>query len=387
MSARRGHGEGTIYQRGDGRWHAQLDLGWQDGRRRRRNFYGATRRDVQEQLESARMDLKRGILATGRRQTVEQFLERWLQDVAQPSVRPKTFKSYSQLTGLHLIPGLGKMPLERLTPQHVQAFLNLKSNAGLSPRTVQHLRAVLRAALNQAPRWNLVGRNVAELVDPPRSRRYEPCFLEVDEAQRFLEAIAGDSLEALYKLQLTLGTRPSEALGLTWSMVDFAARQIRIHRQLQPTADSEELVDVKTRTAAGRRSLAMPELLIEALQSHRARQKVVAQDGLVFTTSTGKPLSERNVVRSFKAKLSAAGLPQSIRFYDPRHSCASFMVAQGVHPRQIMEVMGHSQISVTMNTYSHIMAQDRRAADAIDRALTVGRSRTAEQAAKIRGLL
>jgi integrase len=360
---RRGHGEGTIYQRADGRWHAQLELGWENGRRRRRSFYGATRREVQEQLETARQDLRRGVLATGRRQRVDQFLEKWLEDVIKPSVQPKTFTSYAQLTRHHLIDGLGRFPLERLSPQNVQAFLNAKSQAGLSPRTVQYLRAILRAALNQALRWNLVGRNVAELVDPPRQVRYRPRFLDVDEARAFLAAVAGDRLEALYILQLTLGLRPGEALGLTWEDVDLDKGRLAVHHQQQGE-------DVKTDTAAGRRTLAIPELTLHALYEHREQQqakRVTTITKLVFRTDRGTPLSERNVVRDFKAKLAAAGLPKNIRLYDLRHSCASFLVAQGVHPRQIMELLGHSSIRVTMDTYSHIMAQDRRAAEAIDR--------------------
>jgi integrase len=364
---RRGHGEGTIYQRvkSDGRWVARLELGWSGGRRVRKHLYGDTRREVVEQLEAARQDLHRGIVLTGRRQTVGDFLERWLEDVVKPSVAAKTFKSYSQLTHQHLIPSLGKIPLERLSPQNVQACLNAKSRAGLSPRTVQYLRAVLRAALNQALRWSLVGRNVAELVDPPRQVRYRPRFLDVDEARAFLTAVAGDGLEALYILQITLGLRPGEALGLTWEDVDLSKGQLKVHRQL-------ERDDVKTDTAAGRRTLNIPAFTLEALREHRQRQQaqpVATITKLVFQTGRGTPYSERNVVRHFKMKLAAAGLPKAIRFYDLRHSCASFLVAAGVHPRQIMEVLGHSSIRVTMDTYSHIMAQDRGAANAMDQVL------------------
>jgi|SRR5579864_296357 len=144
--------------------------------------------------------------------------------------------------------------------------------------------------------------------------------------------------------------------------VDLDQGRLAVHRQLQRD-------DVKTDTAAGRRLLNLPDLTLQALREHRNRQQahpVASINRLVFRTERGTPFSERNVVRDFKTRLAAAGLPPSIRFYDLRHSCASFLVAAGVHPRVIMETLGHSSIRVTMDLYSHIMAQDRRAADAMD---------------------
>ncbi len=163
---RRGHGEGNIKQRADGLWEARVSL--PGGKRK--SLYGKTRREAQEKLRAALRDLDAGVdLATGR-QTVGQFLDRWLDDVVKPGVRPKTHHSYAQLVRLHLKPALGHHQLAKLTPQHVQAMMTEKSAAGLSPRTVQYLRAVLRRALGQALKWGLVARNVATLADRPARR-------------------------------------------------------------------------------------------------------------------------------------------------------------------------------------------------------------------------
>jgi hypothetical protein len=181
----RGQGEGTIVVRADGRWAAAMNLGYtvgMDGKRRRRRkwFYGKSRKEVQEQLTKALNDQRQGLPVISERQTAAQFLDRWLADVAKPRVRPKTLHSYEQIVRLHLKPAIGHHQLAKLSPQHVQALLNDKLAAGLSPRTVQYIRAVLRQALGQALKWGLVARNVATLVDPPRSVRDEVGFLTPD---------------------------------------------------------------------------------------------------------------------------------------------------------------------------------------------------------------
>jgi integrase len=171
---RRGQNEGSAFQRKDGRWCGLISLGREGGRRKRKYFYGDTATEVHEQLLRARTDHSRGLPVTTERQTVGQFLNRWLIDSVKPSVRPRTYESYELTVRLHLEPEIGKLRLEKLTPQHVQALLNRKSREGkLSPRSVTCIRGVLRLALNQALRWGFVARNSAALVDPPRSVRRE----------------------------------------------------------------------------------------------------------------------------------------------------------------------------------------------------------------------
>ncbi|HXG73153.1 MAG TPA: hypothetical protein VNJ04_21375, partial [Gemmatimonadaceae bacterium] len=173
MVKRRGRGEGTIVERADGRWMARVDLGWQDGKRRRKAYYGATRADVAAQLTKALRTVQQGATSLGdERQTIKQFLERWIEHV-RSSVRPKTHHSYAQLVRLHLVPGLGHLRLVRLQPEHVDAFLDRKDADGLSPRTCQYLRAVLRIALNRAIKRKLIAQNAAALADAPRVVRAE----------------------------------------------------------------------------------------------------------------------------------------------------------------------------------------------------------------------
>ncbi len=219
--ARRGVNEGAIRERKDGRWEARVLVTRPDGRRARRSLLGRTRAAVRDKLQAALRGEANGVPLPAQRVTVGAFLDQWLRDSARPSVRPRTYVSYASVVRVHLAPGLGQLPLARLSPQHVQTFLNAKSASGLSPRTVGYLRAVLRQALGQAERWGVVTRNVARLADPPRIPRREVSPLSPEKARLFLDAIRGDRLEALYLVALGVGLRQGEILGLAWSDVDL----------------------------------------------------------------------------------------------------------------------------------------------------------------------
>jgi integrase len=319
------------------------------------------------------------------------FLDRWLADSVKTTVRPKTLRSYTQLVELHLKPGLGHIQLAKLNPQETQRFLNRKLESGslrkppageatkpkaLSPRTVQYLHSILRHALGVALRWGLVARNVATLVNPPRVARKEVVPLAPAEAKMLLDALKGDRLEALYSVALAVGLRQGEALGLRWLDVDLDAGTLNVRVALQRIDGKVELVEPKTDRS--RRAIALPAVAVEALRRHQVRQKqdrLVAGSrwkdalGLVFTSTIGTPLDSGNVTHYLQRKLKDAGLPRQ-RFHDLRHCCASLLLAQGVHPRVVMELLGHSQIALTMNTYSHVMpALKSEAAGKMDAAL------------------
>ena len=364
--ARRGNGEGSIIRRSDGRWCGALSL--EGGRRK--FLYGRTRHEVATRMAAALTDHEQGLLVTGKRQTLGQFLVRWLQDSVKPTVRPKTYTSYSQLLRIHILPALGAVPLAKLDPPHVQRFLNDKLAEGrLSARTIQYLHAVLRAALGQAMKWRLVSVNVATLVDPPRAVRREVRALSPAEARAVLEATRGDWLEALYTLALAVGLRQGEALGLHWKDVDLEAGILRVRVALQ-RVEGRGLQIVEPKTARSRRTIVLPPQVVESLRAHKSRQAKAGfgwhDDDLVFTTAIGTPLEGSSVTHRFQKLLRRADLPH-LRFHDLRHACASLLLAQGVHPRVVMEILGHSQISLTMNTYSHVIpALQRDAAERMD---------------------
>jgi integrase len=255
--------------------------------------------------------------------------------------------------------------LDKLTPLHVQQLLNGKIASGMSPKSVRYIRGTLRTALNQAVHWGLISRNAASLVASPRVPHYEIQPLTPVEARLFLAAIKGDRLEALYSVALTMGLRQGEALGLEWKDVDLELGYLRVHKQLQRNDGKFQLVEPKT--ARSRRTLALPASIVQSLRDHRLRQaderRVIGSKShgwdLVFTTQRGHPIDGTVVSHHFHRVLELAGLPQR-RFHDLRHSCATLLLVQGVSPRVVMDVLGHSQIALTMNTYSHVIPELKR---------------------------
>jgi integrase len=379
MAKRRGHGEGGIYQReSDGKWCASVDLGFVNGKRRRKIVYGETRKEVADKLKALHRDQAAGQAILTDRQTVEHYLDRWLETAVNPHRRAKTANSYEQIVRLYLKPHLGRVQLAKLTPEHVQTMLNallLNGSAGgkpLSARTVQYVRAVLRRALNQALKWGYVSRNAATLTDTPKVPRYEAIILSPAQSQQLLMAAAGHRLEALFTVALGLGLREGEVLGLRWVDLDFAQHSLRIVQTVQRLPGRLALERPKTERSI--RLLPLPVFMERALAHHAERQTAERQlagddwddHGLIFPSERGTPLDPRNLLRQFKALLVTAELPD-MRFHDLRHSCATTLISQGVHPRVVQEILGHSQISTTMNVYGHVLDATRRvAADAMD---------------------
>ena len=267
MAVRRGRGEGSITKRNDGRWMAQADLGWQDGKRRRKTLYGRTKREVQEKLRDALHRKEHGLPPVPEQETVAAFLRRWL-DVRRSHVRRRTHERYAHVVRAHLLPGLGRFRLTKLTPQDVAACLQRIEASG-SAYTARGAREVLRTALNQAVRWELevdpvmrssalpgqlqlISRNVAALTDPPRHRPREISPLTPGQAQTLLEAVAGHRLEALITVAVGLGLRQGKALGLRWEDVDLEAGVLGCGRRSNAGVASRGSESRRRRGAAAR---------------------------------------------------------------------------------------------------------------------------------------
>lgn len=358
--ARRGQNEGSIYKRSDGRWAATITLGYEGSKRKRKTFYGETRREVQEQLTKALADIQKGLPLANERITVEQYLERWLAESAPMALRLSTAQSYAYLIRSYILPDLGRITLVHLAPQDVQQLLTRKLASGLSPRTVQYIHAVLRRTLNQAMKWGLVTRNVATMIDAPRVDRPEAEPFTPEEARAFLASVHGDRLEALYTVAFALGLRRGEALALRWEDLDWDKRTLRIRRTVGRVDHKLRLSEPKSRQS--RRTIMLPEIALAALRAHQERQaeerkklgEAWHEHGLIFPSSRGTLLEPRNALRSFQQALKRAGLRHQ-RFHDMRHACATLLFVQGVHPRMVMEILGHSRISITMDLYSHVL--------------------------------
>jgi integrase len=369
---KRGAGDGNYRLRADGRWEVRLTL--PNGKSK--SVYAKTRQEVQQKHRAALRDLDNGLDLSAGPQTVAHYVLHWLEDVARPTVRASSYRHYEQMLRIHIVPELGRIPLKELTPAQVQHLLNKKSKSGLAPRTVGHIRAVLRDALNQALRWGLVTRNAAALAEPPRQPKSLVHPLSAEQSRAFLEFSKDDRLGPLFAAALSTGMRQGELFGLGWEDIDFERNSVRVRRALQRVKGKPTFVEPKSESS--RRTITLPAVAMTAFRIQRTRQleqRLLAGDqwqdwGLVFSSSKGTPLDGPNVNKRLQKLLEQAGLPRQ-RFHDLRHGCASLLLAAGVPPRTIMGVLGHSQISLTLNTYSHLSpALEQDAADALDRMLT-----------------
>ncbi|HEY4684815.1 MAG TPA: site-specific integrase [Dehalococcoidia bacterium] len=365
---KRANGEGSVYKRKDGRWTARMTLPIG----KRKDFFGKTRAEVNGKLIDAMKKHRDGLPVVNERQTVAQFLASWLES-AKPALRTRTHVTYEGLIRLHVSPGIGRVILSRLTPQHLQRLYSERLAAGLSPQSVRHLHAVIHRALEQAARWSLVHRKVADLVTPPRVQRHEMRTLDPEQARRFLNAATGDRLEALYVLALTTGMRLGELLALRWRDVDLDAGSLSVRGTLLRTKEGMTISEPKT--AGSRRHVSIGGLAIDGLRRHRVNQTAERllkgpawQDNdLVFANEVGKPIEDTNLRRrSFEPLLAKAGVPR-IRFHDLRHTAATLLLGQGIHPKIVSERLGHSRVSITLDLYSHVTpTMQRQAVEAME---------------------
>jgi integrase len=400
MAKRRANGEGTITKRKDGRYQAAAYVYRPDGTRTRKFVYGKTRDEVADKLTELQEKTRRGIPAASSTMAFGDYLTYWLATIAPDRLKPATLNSYEGLTRLYIRPALGKKRLNRLSPADIRRFLTEFKTACMcclrgadhdrpeekrgccavgkcckrlpSARTVQYIHAVLRSALQQAMREELIARNVARIVETPTVTPKEVRPLDAAEVRLLLKTARPHRLYALWLLLVSTGLRRGEALGLTWSDVDLTNGQLRVRRNVQRIR--RELLFGTPKTTRSIRTVPMPRHLVRALTQHQVQQererKVAGKkwqsapgqpDGLIFTTITGRVTDPRSLNRMLTILCRDANV-RRVRVHDLRHTCASLLLAQGVDARTIMETLGHSTITMTLDTYAHVMDTTLRAA-------------------------
>jgi integrase len=299
--------------------------------------------------------------------TVGAFLEDWLEHHVRPSRRATTLESYAGIVRLYLAPAIGRIPIARLEPEHVQAMLaGLKGRRGpLSDTTTRYIYAVLKIALGRALKMGRVTRNVCTLIDPPARARREPRPLSRQQLLTFLEGVRGDRLEALYVTAAGTGLRQGELLGLRWQNVDLERGELAVRHTLQRGTR----LPAEPKTDRARRTLRLPRQVVTALLEHRARQAIIPLAGYVFTTAIGTALDSRNVTRYLQGHLARLGLPRQ-RFHDLRHAFATLMIESGEDLGVVSRILGHADFATTADVYAHLTpAMLDRAADRMDEIL------------------
>jgi integrase len=374
MPKRRGHNDGSIYQReSDGRWVASISLPFG----KRKSIYGKTRTEVQAKLRQAQRDQENGLNLNAKRETVTKFLERWLAASVEPVAKRKTWEGYESIIRIRIKPrSIGQVELTRLTPVHLQELYAELATASLSARSIRHTHAMLHKAFAQAVRWGLLVRNPCDGATPPRPPRTEMKVLTAEQSAAFLTATRNHSAYALYALALTTGARQGELLALRWADVDLDNGRLMVQRALQRQRGG--LTFTSPKTSRSRRTIMLSETAIAALKHHRSEQNLVRlkmgsswQDGdLIFANEIGNPLDPSWQTAVFKVALKDAGLP-AIRFHDLRHTAATLLLAKGVHPKVVADMLGHATITITLDTYSaYVPAMHTQAAATMDAILS-----------------
>jgi len=348
------------------------------GKRRQKLLSAPTKKEVEDKALALRASISAGGFAEAdsKNLTVTEYLTKWLESSKQ-STRATTHRRYKDLMRLHVMPFIGGIKLTKLAPLDVQRLYSDRMEvAHRSPTTVAQIHTILHKALKQAVRWGLLTRNVTEAVDRPR--RITPNYVTWNQSQvsTFLAVSDKDDWGALWRLALLTGMRRGEILGLKWEDVDFERGVLAVKRALIRSA-SKGFEFSQPKSAAGRRAIALSPSVVQSLRQHRKRQlearlasgaPYVDQD-LVFATPLGTPILPNALVLRFNRLIAEAGLP-TLRFHDLRHSSATLMLANGEHPKIVQERLGHSDVGMTLNRYSHVtMDMQREAANRMDKML------------------
>lgn len=351
-----------------------VDLGYVNGKRRRKAVFGKTEREVSAKLKPLLADQQRGLAIPIGRQTVAEYMDRWLATVAKHRLAISTHEAYVRNTRLHIVPHIGRVQLAKLTPAHLSKLYTMLIEGGLSKRSTQYVHAILHTALKQAARERLIAHNPADDLDPPRPDAREIAPLTPEQAAQFLRAIVADRLFALYLLAIATTLRQGEILGLKWADVNWERGTLLVVRKVGRTkATGLAFGELKSRK--GRRTLALPPIMLDVLRQHRTAQDEarLAAEGrwhdhdLIFPNGIGRPMERQNLIRrSFHGCLVQAGLPL-MPFHTLRHSAATLLIALQVHMKVVQQQMGHSVIATTMNTYGHVTeGMQREVADKLE---------------------
>jgi integrase len=349
VTKRRGNNEGSIIYREDKKlWQGHFSL--PNGKRKYK--YGKTQKEVRVWIDEQRKLQNEGRLVLDDKATFGEFLKKWFEEVAKHNLRPTTLISHESLMRRHILPTLGGIKLTDLKPAHIQTLYSQKLEEGFAKKTVKYIHNIIHQALVHALKQGMVTRNVSEAVQLPSASKHRVDALSRAQVGLLLTALEGDRLYPYYVLLLSTGLRKGEGLALTLDDLDLEAATIRVNKTLNFII-GKGLVVGETKSERSRRKVALPEFAVEVLRRHLAGRDVQSQ--YVFATSAGTPFSPRNALRHFKKVLKKAGLPEKTRIHDLRHTFVTHMLAFGVPPKDVQEIVGHASFGTTMDIYGHLL--------------------------------
>jgi integrase len=364
-------------------WRVRVTISEADGTRRAPQRSYRTRKAADAGLRQWLAELENGTAVDTTSHTVGSYLRQWLETSVQHTVRPTTLESYTDMVRVHIAPTLGTLPLQKLTPSHLQTFYSDRlaaggrkdgKHGGLSQRTVRYLHAILHRALKEAVRLRLIPINPADDVTPPRAKRPQVPSWDAGAVRRFLDAAEGDGYGPIWLLALHTGARRGELLALRWEDLDLDRGRAQISRSLVMVANRPAIQEPKTEH--GKRTIALDPDALAALREHRTCQEerrlaalTWKDEGLVFANTSGSYINPHNLDRRFVQLVETAGVPR-IPFHGLRHTHATVLMQAGMNPKVVSERLGHGDIGITLSTYSHVApGMDEQAANAFAEAI------------------
>ena len=338
---------------------------------------------VQAQIECARLisELSAGLYIEPTKITVGQFLDRWLEHI-KSQVSPRTHERYDEIVRKNLNPLLGAVVLTKLRPMQISAAYakalsggRRDGKGGLSPSTVRYLHVILKAAMGQAVRWQMLARNPVDAVDPPKIERSAMSTYDLAQTAELIDATRGTRMTITVMLAVLCGLRRGEIAALRWRNINLGAAQLAVTESAEQTRAG---VRYKQPKSGRGRTVALSARVVNELRSHRVQQAEellklgvpLGEDTFVVAQADGCPLQPRSITRQWLSLLSKNKALPRIRFHDLRHAHATHMLSSGVHPKIASERLGHSKVGITMDLYSHVMpGMQEDAAARVDRAL------------------
>lgn len=347
-------GEGSIYQRKDGRWVGVVDLGWMGGKRVRKTVTAQTLKDLRPKFKKLQAQVDSGV--ADENMTVEQWLEKWLRDVAGEKNRPSTLRTYRMYVDKWINPHVGKQRLGKLRPDHIRTMLAAMRDAKKSDATRRQVLAILRRALAVAENDQLIASNPASKVDAPSVGKGSHGKFTLEEARQILSVLETDGVNASrWACALLAGLRQGEALGLTWANVDMETRRINVVQAVQQIKGEGRVV-VPLKSQASYRSIPMVEPVYQALLLEATRE------GYVWGGAEATP--PRKDWQNWVDLLKLAGVDHK-PLHAARATCGSLLLEAGVPDKIIAEILGHSQVKITQDHYLH--GDDRMHVEAMGR--------------------
>lgn len=384
--SKRANGEGTIYQRKDGRWAGEVSYISQNGEERRKFFYGKSQQEILDKIKKFNAEVEGNRVIEPQKLKVGEWLLEWLELYKKPHIRPKTYEQYEAIIRVHINPQIGKQKLQQLQSRHIQRIYHALANQKLSPRTIYLVHLVLRMALDQAVKERIIHENPVRATIPPKVKKKTAEVLSIEEQDAFLKALKGERLAPIFLFLITTGVRRGEALGLKWSdiVIDMDGNMTaHIRRSVVRAKDPEGEFNTKlfiedTKTEKSKREIPLLEFTAKVLKAHKVQQnkeKLKAgseweDSGFVFSTRFGGVIEPSVLYREFRRILKKAGL-EGVKIHTLRHTFATRLLELGTHPKVVQELLGHEDISTTLNIYSHVSPEiKRRAAEKLDTLFT-----------------